>query len=314
VENVPALESYYSSHIAAVCESVNAGAKGTLSDMSKSEKRRETNRLSARRSRKRRRDEIERLKGELRRLGTEEEELTSEKRRLQQELQEERTKAINSPPSSLQASFFAGRVQQEAASQLQLHQHLRTWSSNANGRLDSSSLPYNLTQGALLSQASLAPYAYHGINSRAGGLSSNPVMLNDPFSTERNMLALLQNDAVMQVGRHATAVSPWPFGLQSQAANASSLATQPTRSQAEISLVQALSAIASLSTTANLLASPQPIVSEPSAIFGLVGAGGSATGEHTLSYHNSGKYSAAAKPSTEKTTGRSPTDSTSYEV
>jgi hypothetical protein len=83
---------YYSSHIAAVCEAVNATRKPSnphTYGMTKQEKRREANRLSARRCRKRRRQELDELEDEVRRLNSESTELAEANAALRGELQRE---------------------------------------------------------------------------------------------------------------------------------------------------------------------------------------------------------------------------------
>lgn len=92
------LPNYYSSHIAAVCEAVNATRKPSSPHtygMTKQEKRREANRLSARRCRRRRRDELEELEEAIRRLSSESTALAEANAALRSELQEEVLKAQN---------------------------------------------------------------------------------------------------------------------------------------------------------------------------------------------------------------------------
>lgn len=269
----PAMDMlYYSSHIAAVCESVNAEAKGSVqnTDLSKVEKRRETNRLSARRSRKRRRDEIEQLEEQLRRLAAETEELTAEKRKLQQELQEERLKAaaeIATPQVREQAPFanlgFAGRPQYDTSTQVLFQQQLQNLIVGGNN-LRPGYAPQALAQGAPFSQPSLAPIMFLGMNSQPGFPSNSPLLatglLGQNQSMERALLTLLQNNARAQVVQQPAATAPsWRTGIQSHAMNSlPSSSQQQTHDQATLKLLQALSA---LSAASSLSATPPNNVS-----------------------------------------------------
>jgi hypothetical protein len=89
------LGSYYSAHIASVCEAVNAESKAPLYSpaLTRLERRREANRLSAKRCRKRRREEIQQLEKEVRSLSSEQEELAAENSKLKSVFQAEISRA-----------------------------------------------------------------------------------------------------------------------------------------------------------------------------------------------------------------------------
>lgn len=108
-------ESYYSSHIASVCAAMNTEAEKRMSPFEKLmlEKRRETNSLKPRSCRKKRREEINTMEQELRRLKSETEELTAEKARLQAELQQEvqevaNIDSANTPRSIMSSQTYPG--------------------------------------------------------------------------------------------------------------------------------------------------------------------------------------------------------------
>lgn len=83
--------AYYGSHVASVCNEINAEAERAMSPFERLmlQKRRETNRLSARRCRKRRREEIKVLQARQQMLQSETEQLEAEKARLQEVFQQE---------------------------------------------------------------------------------------------------------------------------------------------------------------------------------------------------------------------------------
>jgi hypothetical protein len=127
------MESYYSSHIASVCAAMNNEAEKRMSPFEQLmlEKRRETNRLSARRCRKRRREEITHLEEEQRRLESESEELAAEKVRLQAELQREISNAegtssqTQAPQPDVFHPPFGNLLNMQQHHQFQQHMQLR---------------------------------------------------------------------------------------------------------------------------------------------------------------------------------------------
>lgn len=132
----------YSARIAAVCKEMNE-AKGRPDPLgtSKLAKRRETNRRSARRCRKRRKEELEQLEDKLRRLSAETKELVAEKERLQRELQELVSKSTCNPfanqKDALETPFRGCSLLQSLPQQL-------FQTSIANDMLRSGLLPHRL--------------------------------------------------------------------------------------------------------------------------------------------------------------------------
>jgi hypothetical protein len=156
----------YSAHITAVCAAMNAGTQSlTPPGASKRARRRETNRLSAQRCRKKRKEELLLLIEEVQRLSAETEQLTAEKERLQQELQEEtarvyRNSAAN--PATYLRRPHRGALSHKPAIILpprQLHEL-----TSIGGILHSSHL--SQIQGTPFLQIAPGSVSLHGILSR----------------------------------------------------------------------------------------------------------------------------------------------------
>ncbi len=158
--------SAYSALITVVCAAVNAGTQSRMPPVaSKRARRRETNRLSAQRCRKKRKEETLLLIEEVRRLSAETEQLTAEKERLQQELQEE-TARVYSNSVAYQGTYLQrshrGTPSDMPAVILRPRQLQR---SIATGNILGLS-PVSQMQGTRFLQVSPGSVGLHGVLSR----------------------------------------------------------------------------------------------------------------------------------------------------
>jgi hypothetical protein len=126
-------ESAYGGHVAAVCEAMNAAVNESVPEheIFNLQKRRATNRLSARRCRKRRKEEVEKLEAELRSLSSEHERLNAENENLKLTLREEIAKSCGTVIPSTQGH---GLLQQQphVLSSLVTSRHLPSYYSLAD--------------------------------------------------------------------------------------------------------------------------------------------------------------------------------------
>lgn len=236
----------YSSHISAVCDAMNAARKRSspkTSGMTKQEKRREANRLSARKCRKRRKDELEEAEDQIRRLSVESSELSQANKVLRSELHEEVVKALRDNTSNVHGAAatlqaIASTVSSDPALIALLQQPNQQRLCNSNGGyskhlqvedqraslLLSSATPGSPVYGLLTSSNSTHPTSlpYLGFDNvgtppvlcmgHALNSSSAPPALDMGHALNSNAAAFLQARQVLdQLNQaHAQPQGSWP--------------------------------------------------------------------------------------------------------
>ncbi len=148
----------YSSHVAAVCDAMNATTRkrsnSQVSGMTREERRREANRLSARRCRKRRKEELEQADDEIRRLSNESTKLTEANAVLRNQFREEVMKTLsetNSSPPAVSTTLqqVLPKVPEDSNLRILLEQHYqaRDLFANRSQTMQGSTLPLSAFLG-----------------------------------------------------------------------------------------------------------------------------------------------------------------------
>jgi hypothetical protein len=211
--------AYYSAHITSVCEALNTDAERSMSTFEKLmlKKRRETNRLSARRCRRRRRDEIKVLEEQLRLLQLENEQLEAEKTWLQAEYQREM--AVASSRNSAGDDLHARDVPQasqagDATTMLRrlLQENARTqiFTPNIHSNLAHMGPSFASLSGLMPTSARLGNLG-HGQNpaTNSGRGFASPASQASSMFDLLNCLSLFQTSQGSSTSSTASSLTPW---------------------------------------------------------------------------------------------------------